>query len=270
MAVEDQSHHVLTRIVERTTDIVETLMGLEDTRRTAPSELPGWSRLTIACHLRYGAGALYDMTDATLQGRTASYYPGGRTRQRPGTLQPKDGEGAHDVVDSLAAHSAALSRLWSAIGPESWNRAVTEPSDNPDLGPIPLSRLPLLRLTEVEVHGSDLGLDLPDWSSTFINAALPMRLEALNTRTPHAGRRDAPIEGVWLLVAADGPTYRVSVTNGVVGSVPADPHSPSTAVLAATSRDLLALLLGRPMRQAPRITGDLAFGQAFSAAFPGP
>ncbi len=270
MAIEDQSHEVLTRIVERTTHIVGALSDLGDGDLTAPSELPGWSRLTIACHLRYGAEALRTMTDATLHGRTTSYYPGGRARQRPGTLQPADGEVAHDVLDSLATGSERLSRSWSAVPPDSWKREVVEPSDNPDLGRVSLSRLPLLRLTEVEVHGSDLGLDLPDWSSTFIEATLPMRLEALNNHTPDLRRIDANIEGAWLLVAADGPIYRVSVTQGVVASVPTDLHSPSRVVLEATSRDLLALLLGRPLRHAPRVTGDLAFGEAFPAVFPGP
>ena len=150
--------------------------------------------------------------------------------------------------------------------PDRWHREVVEPSDNPDLGRIPLSRLPLLRLTEVEAHGSDLGVRLGDWSTTFVRATLPLRLEALNHRTPV----DATIEGVWVLVASDGPTYRVSVINGVVESVPADRPVPARAVLETTSRDLLALLLGRPMRHVPRISGDRSFGEGFSVAFPGP
>ena len=269
MAIEDQSHEVLTRIVERTTHIVGALSDLGDGDLTAPSELPGWSRLTIACHLRYGAEALRTMTDATLHGRTTSYYPG---------VAPGNGQ----ALCSLPTEKwrTTCSTPWrqaangsAGRGPRSHltvGSEVVEPSDNPDLGHVSLSRLPLLRLTEVEVHGSDLGLDLPDWSSTFIEATLPMRLEALNNHTPDLRRIDANIEGAWLLVAADGPIYRVSVTQGVVASVPTDLHSPSRVVLEATSRDLLALLLGRPLRHAPRVTGDLAFGEAFPAVFPGP
>ena len=81
---------------------------------------------------------------------------------------------------------------------------------------------------------------------------------------------DANVEGAWLLVASDGPTYCVGATNGVVESVPVVAQTPSRAVVEATSRDLLALLLGRPLRHAPRVTGDRAFGEAFGAAFPGP
>ncbi len=270
MTTNDQLPQVLPRILERTAQIVEALADLDDAGLTAPSQLPGWSRLTIACHLRYGAEALYAMTEDTVQRRTTSYYPGGRARQRPGTLRPRNGEAAHDVVDSLASRGARLNDAWSALRVQSWHHQVVEPSDNPDLGALALSRLPLLRLTEVEVHGTDLGLHLQDWSTTFVEAALPMRLEALNRRTPNPLAVDAHVEGAWLLVASDGPSYHVSVTNGVVASAPAVAHRPSRAVVEATSRDLLALLLGRPLRHALRVTGDRAFGNAFAAAFPGP
>jgi hypothetical protein len=163
-----------------------------------------------------------------------------------------------------------LAQTWSALDVEDWNRQVAEPADNPDLGTLTLAWLALLRLTEVEVHGSDLGMDLDDWSATFVTGALPMRLERLNARTVSSRDGVGRLEGSWLLVASDGPTYRVSVTEGAVESIPADPHAPARAILRATSRDLLALLLGRPFRRAPLLEGDLAFGEAFSAAFPGP
>jgi hypothetical protein len=97
-----------------------------------------------------------------------------------------------------------------------------------------------------------------------------MRLDWLNTRRANHRDFDAGLEGSWLLVGTDGPTYRVSVEGTGVESVPADPTSPSRAMIRATSRDLLALLLGRPFRQPPIVTGDVAFGEAFASAFPGP
>ena len=76
--------------------------ALERCDLLAPSALPEWSRLTIACHLRYGAEALARMTHDALAGRTTAYYPGGRDEQRPGTLVPRRGEAPVDVVQSLA------------------------------------------------------------------------------------------------------------------------------------------------------------------------
>jgi hypothetical protein len=163
-----------------------------------------------------------------------------------------------------------LERAWGALDTAAWDREVNEPEDNPDLGTIPLSGLPLLRLTEVEAHGSDLGLGLDDWSDLFVRAALPARLRWLSVRRTNHRTFDRNLQGTWLLVAVDGPTFMVSVTGDVTDSRPADPTSAATAVIEATSRDLLALLLGRPFIEAPRIRGDVKFGGAFGAAFPGP
>jgi hypothetical protein len=261
---------ITAEIESRTARIVAALSALDGAGLASPSELPGWSRLTIACHLRYGAQALSAMTEATLAGHTASYYPRGRERQRPSTLHPDTGERPADVPHSLAQHSERLHQLWSSIDENAAHQRTAEPADNPDLGSVSLDHLALLRLTEVEVHGSDLGLQLGDWSPFFVTEALPMRLERLKSRTTNLRIVDADLEGSWLLVPSDGPTYRVSVSKDGVDSAPTTSTTSARAVIEASSRDLLALLLGRPSVLPLRITGDTAFGEAFSNAFPGP
>jgi hypothetical protein len=268
--LQEQFLRARSEIDQRTDRIVEVLSQLDESGVAAASLLPGWSRLTIACHLRYGAEALRAMTEATLAGLPASYDPQGRAQQRPGTLLPKPGERTIDIVGSLAETAARLSHLWSALEEPTWNLQVGEPVGNLDLGPTTLGRLALLRLTEVEVHGSDLGLDLEDWSALFVEMALPMRLDWLNVRRVNHHDVDVGLEGSWLLIASDGPTYRISLSKGIVESFPASRTTSSRAVIEASSRDLLALLLGRPFLRPPLITGDVSFGQAFSSAFPGP
>jgi hypothetical protein len=127
-----------------------------------------------------------------------------------------------------------------------------------------------LWLTEVEVQGTDLGLNLADWSEIFVRAVLPMRLEWLNIRRADRRAFDRQLTGSWLLVARDGPTYKVSVNGTDVESSPALPNVEARAVIEASSRDLLALLLGRSLLTPPVITGDVTFGQSFVRAFPGP
>jgi len=255
---------------QRTATIVEALTSGGGHALAAPSRLPGWTRLTITCHLRYGAEALLRMTSAGISGVRAAYYPEGRASQRPRTLEPSLGEDPLDVVESLRGRSRDLEHLWDNLDDRSWGREVVEPDDNPDLGTVPIAGLPLLKLTEVEVHGTDLGLGLDDWSDLFVSTALPIRLRQLNTRRTNHREFDHSLQGIWLLVATDGPTYSVSVSDDDVASRPADPTTRATAVIEATSRDLLALLLGRPFAGAPHIRGDLEFARAFSAAFPGP
>ena len=167
---------VIEALGQRSRRITESLSELGEEELRQPSELPEWSRLTIACHLRFGAEALSRMTSAAMAGQAVAYYPEGRQRQRPRTLEPLPGESPGDVVESLALLSEELYQSWSELDPGAWGVDVVEPPDNPDLGPIPLGRLPLLRLTEVEVHGTDLGLDLGDWSELFVDIVLPMRL----------------------------------------------------------------------------------------------
>lgn len=206
--------------------------ALEATDLLAPSELPGWSRLTIACHLRYGAEAMRWMTLDAVAGRRTAYYPEGRAGQRPGTLEPRTGESAADVVRSLREASTALDDTWRAV--TDWSITVREPDDNVDLGPYPLVHMPLFRLTEIEVHGTDLGIGLPEWSDVLIRDALPMRLDRLARRTPQA-------PGAWAL------------NSFVVG----DGSEPE--VIEASDRDLFALLLGRA-----------ELSESFRRAFPGP
>ncbi len=254
----------------RTAAIVDALNREGSDALSAPSWLPGWSRLTITCHLRYGAEALLRMTSAGISGHRAAYYPDGRAMQRPGTLEPAPGEDPLRVVESLRSLSTELEKLWDNLDGQAWEWEVAEPDDNPDLGPVRISGLPLLRLTEVEVHGTDLDLGLDDWSDLFVRTVLPIRLRRLSVRRTNHREFDHSLQGTWLLIATDGPTYSVSVSGDVVESQPADPTTPSTAVIEATSRDLLALLLGRAFADAPNIWGDQEFGRAFSEAFPGP
>lgn len=226
---------VLDQLTVSTRSLVDALDGVD---LDAPSHLPGWSRLTIACHLRHGAEAMRRMTLDAIAGRPAAYYPEGRSTQRPGTLEPRGGESPSDVVRSLADASAELDAAWEGI--DKWDITVSEPSDNVDLGPYPLRHMPLFRLTEIEVHGTDLGIGLSPWSDVLVGAGLPMRLERLARRTPLTA-------GAWRLVATDAPHELV------VG----DASMPE--VIEATSRDLFALTLGR-----------FELSESFSRALPGP
>jgi maleylpyruvate isomerase len=255
----------------RTARLLEVLRGLPEGAWSAPSRLPGWSRLIVACHLRYGAAALLRMTDDALAGRPTAYYPAGRAVERPGTLQPAPGEAVAGVLASWREAAAALDRRWAAVSAEAWSCPVVEPPDNPDLGTVPLHRLALARLTEVEVHGTDLDVGLEGWSDVLVRVGLPTRLAWLETRRTNHREVDAGVQGSWLLVATDGviPPWRLAVEGSTVTSRPAD-GAAGDATVEGTGRDLLALLLGRPPVAPLRWSGDADLATAFGRAFPGP
>lgn len=272
LPVEDVAHAVeLGRVAgERTQRLIALLQELDDATLEEPSRLPGWSRLTIVCHLRYGTHALRRMTLDALAGHEASYYPDGRLRQRPTTLLPMPGERPAEVLSDWQSAAAELDRTWSALEQPDWGTEVVEPADNSDLGPIPLARLALARLTEVDVHATDLGIDAPDWSSTLIEVGLPTRLAWLATRRANHDAFDHTIRGSWLLNATDGPRWLVTVEREHVESRPAIEDDDANATIEGSSRELLALLVGRAQLRPLRFSGDVAFAQSFASAFPGP
>ena len=208
------------------------------------------------------------MTVEVLDGKQTSFYPGGRAIQRPGTLVPEEGESYSDVLRSLLDESRSLNETWAQMSGSDWDLPVREPRGNPDLGTIPVSALALLRLTEVEVHGVDLDIGVSDWSRLFVEAALAMRVPMLATRRRNPGA-DESLPGAWLLVTTDGPTWRVSVDGDRVTSELSTASAVADAVIEGSSRDLLAMLLGRPGGQLA-VTGDLEIGGGFKRAFPGP
>ena len=247
-------HRELARVLEATDP--KTL--LED------SELPGWSRLTIMCHLRYGAQASERMTSDALAGLPTGFYPNGRSAQRPSTLRPGLDENAADVVQSFRECGAALDELWVHIPAQAWETTtIHEPEDNSELGSITLIQLAILRLTEVEVHGTDLGLGLSDWSNTFIDAALPMRIAWLS-------RRRFPSQtslGSWNLVATDGPSFNVAVPQGEVSTSHGEANQ-ADVTISGPKADLLGLLLGRVGIEDLITAGDEAAARRFATTFP--
>jgi uncharacterized protein (TIGR03083 family) len=258
------------RANERTREIVDALGAPSVDVLEGPCLLPGWSRLTIACHLRYGAVASRRMTIDALAGRPTSFYPEGRRQQRPGTLVPGAGEDAEATVVSLDAESRLLHEGWASLSPTDWATTIVEGGGPVDLGTITVGVLVLFRLTEVEVHGVDLDLGLADWSDLFVDQALAFRLGWLARRRSNHRAVEAGVEGTWLLTASDGPSWRVTVSGQTVDSRPVPPGTEADAVIAGSSRDLLALLLGRPARRPLRTAGNRALAAAFGRAFPGP
>ncbi len=252
----------------RTEDIANALGALGSLSN--PTRLPEWTRLTVACHLRYGAIASYRMTHDILSDREASFYPGGRLVQRPGTLVPEPGEGDQQVVASLRQESTKLHDSWARLSESEWQTTAREPAANPDLGETTIAGLALLRLTEVEVHGSDLDLGLCDWSEVFVKSALPFRIGRLASPRSRDRAIVSGVQGSWTLVATDGPSWRVSVSGDEVTTELVDSPGRSDAVIEATSRDLLAILLGRPLVDGHTDRGGTDLAGEFARAFPGP
>jgi uncharacterized protein (TIGR03083 family) len=270
IGIEDQGPELVAALRARSRAVCDALDGLVLDEVRAHSLLPDWSRLTIACHLRYSARTLRRMSEDALRGRPTAYYPEGRQEQRPRTLRPEPLETASDVLAGLHTAVDELCKEWTALDRGAWRTAVAEPPDNPDLGPTTLAMLAMAGLTEFEVHGTDLDVGLPDWSPRFVELVLPARVLWLNHRRTNHRAVDDSIRQTWQLQSYDGGLrYLISTATGSVVARAASAAHDAATTITASRRDLLALLLGRPFRG--DVTASTVDGiSEFQAAFPGP
>jgi uncharacterized protein (TIGR03083 family) len=260
---------VAAAVDARQEEIASALASLSDEELFQPTLLPGWDRLTLACHLRYGARASLWVTDEALRGERTSFYPEGRIASRPATLQPNEGESARDVVEDLAARGRALSERWNHLSAGEWAARVREPDDNVDRGEMALLETALFRLTEIEAHGTDFDLGLGPWSQVFVDVGLPYRLSRLPLRARSRELGPVSINGSWLLVASDANATLVVVQDQEI-AVELGASRDADAIIEATSRDLLAFLLGRPAIDTVDFRGDVELAERFREVFPGP
>ncbi len=225
-----------------------------------PTLLPDWTVLTVACHLRYGAKVLTQITEATCAGQPSAYYPGGRDLQRPFTLRPALGEPRHHVIDSLAAESDALTRLLSGLSADDWDRPMISTDTTDPLGAVTLRELGLLRLVEVMVHGSDLGLGLDPWPLRFGHWVLPLRVRRART-VPE-------LSAVVTFEAVDAPAITAVAADGALSVIDARPDP--DMIVSGVANDLVALLLGRSPLGAVSMTGDAPAVAALRRGLVGP
>ncbi|MEY2398873.1 MAG: maleylpyruvate isomerase [Actinomycetota bacterium] len=261
---------IAAAVAAKHAEVVAALRTLDDEQLRAATTLPEWDRLTVVCHIRFGAEAVNRLVTAALAGEAALFYPEGRDRQRPGTLMPTPGESPRDVVESLAAHSAALDATLAAV--TDWSAMSREPDGANDLGPMSVERLALLRLTEIEVHAADMNIGVDEWSETFIAAALSMRVERIGLRLSNSPLPVDRPSGTWLLRATDGDAWLVTSAPDGASSEAVAADTTADGVIEASRRDLLALLLGRPFSGVVNFGGtdEGAFARGFKDAFPGP
>lgn len=259
---------VLDALDDATDRLQAVVADVPEAELEAPSLLDGWSRLTVLAHLRAGAVASARLTEDALAGRPAAFYPGGAP-ERERSLQPREGESPAALVADLFAASDRLSQQWRGLGEDGWAVELREPK----LGRMRLTRIVALRLTEVEVHGIDLGLDrLTDWSERFVQLCLPLRIGWLPAHARALPSADRSVNGRWLLRSDTGSTWLVSAAGGLASAAAKNDilDSQVDCVIEGTERELLALTLGRIPVENLRISGNETLARSFNSAFPGP
>ncbi len=240
---------VLDRVAKRSEEVHRALAGLSPEQLEEPSALEGWSRLALLCHLRYGAQATRQMTIAGLSGRAAAFYPAGREQQRPGTLRPGREETTRDVIDSFARETDLLQEVWQRVALADWSLPVFELGETASELSMDLTRLALLRLTEVEVHGTDLNAGLGPWSTVFGPAVIALAASLIETWPGGAG--------VWLLRPHQAAEQTVVVNaDGSVEGRPVRASDVPDVVVTGPPNSMVAVLFGRAPISSLDFSGD--------------
>jgi maleylpyruvate isomerase len=247
---------------------LDTIAHLGREELSAPSVLPGWSRLTVAAHIAHVADAYIRVTRTAVAGFPTSTYPGGPA-ERDESLHSLDGCSPAEICERSIQASSELLAVWSGLDDDTWATELQLDA----LGPVLLGRLVALRLTELEVHHGDLGLgySVAAWPPVFVEVCLPLRIAWLGVHHRARPAADLDIGGRWLLRAADiGRSWLVEATGPDVDCREVSAGESADAVLDGPAAGLLAYLLGRPGVLLLHIEGDTTLAEGFKQAFPGP
>lgn len=209
----------LAAVTAATTRLLATVDTLDDAALPEPSLLPGWTRGHVLAHLSRNADSLVNLLLWAHTGIETPQYANAALRAadiEAGAPRPL-AEQRTDLVES----ADRLLGLAKALPVEKWNAEVRTRHGRA----IPASRVPWMRLLEVEIHHVDLaaGYTPDDWSADFVNTLLP---EITTSLSPSA-------EEAFAVHAAD------TGFEAVVGS-----GAPNRTLTAPASR-LLAWLTGR-------------------------
>jgi maleylpyruvate isomerase len=193
----------LVEMVVATTRYLGALTELSDDDMRAPSLLPGWTRGHVVTHLARNADALCNLVHWAETGDEHYMYES--AERRDADIEAGAGRSAHDLrVDA----SASAGRFIQAINELDVSHEDTLVSKEP-LGPtFPARDVATLRLVEVEVHHTDLGIGYTaaDWSPDFC-ALLLTRVMDDRAAGPAMVLRSTDHEGLWKYgVQGQGPT----------------------------------------------------------------
>jgi maleylpyruvate isomerase len=219
----------LDLITAETDRLLETIHLLDDAAVRRPSRCPGWTRAHILTHIARNADGLRDVLRAATNGTEGAMYESQARREadieagstRSASELESDVETSDDEL--LAALAETPADVLDVRVPR---LRVTD--DAARQQPIPVRKVPAMRLREVVLHHVDLdtGYTLTDAPTAFVQRELSDAGVRFRDESPFV--LDAGDAGTW--------TYGTEVEGAATGSVPTVSGRPA---------DLLGWLSGR-------------------------
>ena len=174
--------------------LLADLSSLVDADFRVPSLLPGYSRGHVVTHLANKAGAHVVLFEGAAAGEMRRVHPVGYDPDRAAAAGA--GRSAAHLRADLTASLDLLEAAWDRFDDDLWNRRALMMA-----GPRTMTEVVAHHLRNVEVHHVDLdiGYQVADWPSVFVDGELAKRLRALPDRADHAHLLG------WLLDRAPAP-----------------------------------------------------------------
>ncbi|SDC98628.1 maleylpyruvate isomerase N-terminal domain-containing protein [Glycomyces harbinensis] len=149
--------------------LVVAVERMSQEEAAAPSLLPGWTRGHVITHVARNADALRNLLDWARTGVETPAYR--RASDRVADIEEGAGRDVDDLRDDLAESAEAFAADAEMLTDAAWLHEVRVLDG-------PLFRAALLlprRLTEVELHHTDLGIGYKaaDWTPKFAALRLP-------------------------------------------------------------------------------------------------
>lgn len=176
-------------LAEATTRLVRSVDEMDDEAWRAPSLLPAWSRAHVVAHLTLNAEALAGVLDAAGRDEPVAMYAS--QEQRDADIEALAALDVRELRDRFLASTTRYADAVAALPEDGWRGTFDR---TPGVRPRPVTDVPAMRLSEVEVHHVDLGLGATpaSWSEPFALAlveamvarrptSVPLRLEATDT-----------------------------------------------------------------------------------------
>ncbi|MGX1804600.1 maleylpyruvate isomerase family mycothiol-dependent enzyme [Nocardia sp. NPDC055321] len=217
----------LDTVAAATARLLHTAEQLRDADLVDPSLLPGWTRGHVLAHLSRNADSLVNLLLWARTGIETPQYASAFLREadiEAGAPRP-----LREQLEDLTAASERWLSLARVLPADRWPTVVRNRAG----GEMPATRVPWMRLLEVEIHHVDLnsGYTPADWPSAFVDTLLPVAV---------ADR-----------AAGAGPGFTVRATDtGYTATV----GEPATEI-AGPAAALAAWLIGRP--PGADLTGEL-------------
>ncbi|MPZ93680.1 MAG: maleylpyruvate isomerase family mycothiol-dependent enzyme [Propionibacteriales bacterium] len=170
---------MLAQVDSSTRTLLAALSDLTDADVAAPSLLPGWTRGHVLTHIARNADALGNLLTWARTGDRTPMYPSRAVRNAD--IEAGAGRSAAAQRDDIARAHTRFLQTAEELDDAAWQHQVVWGAE--DRGG-PAAQVPTLRVTEVELHHTDLGLGhaFVEWPCELVKQALPYAAENLDER----------------------------------------------------------------------------------------